>query len=71
MRSFLNSNRVPSEHSCGRPIKPDELDLLDMSDQTSDCAPADFWRIFLALIKRKRARDRTNREDERSNVDLQ
>ena len=72
---FLSATReFPQQgHSHGRPIKPDELDLLDISDQTSGCAPADFWRIscsnklqdyFLALIKRRRARDRTNREGE-------
>ena len=49
----------------GRPIKLDELDLLVISDQTSDCASADFWRVFLTLIKRKRACDGTNREDAR------
>ena len=46
-------------------VKPEELDLLDISDQTSNCAPPYFWRILLELIKRKRARDSTNRDDER------
>jgi hypothetical protein len=63
---FKCSQGVPApEYLYDHPINPDELDLLDILDQTSVCSPADFWRIFLALIKRNRARDRTNPEDER------
>lgn len=60
-----NQGVLAREYLYGHPIKPDELDILDILDQTSVCSPADFWRISLALIKRKRARDRTNPEDER------